>query len=223
MRDCHDGYFLLSDSIRQRVARVDEQMTHGDSNELRQLKQLRLHRRGRQLAEGLLLDLGALDVFVGVAADRSPQWPSGYVGSITHTSQWVGVAVAPAHVVRSIGVDIEAILEPHVAAEIARACVSSAEALLGEEAGLTPELLVSICFSAKEALFKCLYPIVLEQFEFHDVDLVGVDTAMERMRFRLARDLSAEFRAGYTIDGRFRLVDRHVLTSVELPVELASC
>ena len=204
MLECLNGCVPQSYSIRRRIEQVDEQISDGDSKERRQLKQSRLHRKGRGSAEGLLLDLGVREVFVGVTGDCSPQWPRGYVGSITHTSRWVGVAVAPAHLVRSIGVDIETILKPYVVAEIALARVGSVEALLGEKADLPSEPFVSICFSAKEALFKSPYPIMRKQFRFHDVDLMGMDAAMERGSVLLFLDLTAESRVGYRIEDRYR-------------------
>src|SRR5437773_6041777 len=46
---------------------------------------------GRACAAELLAELGSRETSVGMAADRSPVWPHGYVGSITrseeHTSE----------------------------------------------------------------------------------------------------------------------------------------
>ena len=62
---------------------------------------------------------------------------------------------------------------------------------------------LTIVFSAKEALFKCLYPEVGHVFDFLDVALSNVDPANGRITFDLRRDLSAEWRRGATVPGRF--------------------
>src|SRR5438876_11927142 len=46
---------------------------------------------GRACAAELLAELGSRETSVAMAADRSPVWPQGYVGSITHTDDLLGL------------------------------------------------------------------------------------------------------------------------------------
>jgi hypothetical protein len=66
-----------------------------------------------------------------------------------------------------------------------RTCVISPEARVGLVKSWPPELFVSLCFSEIEALFKFLYSIVMERFNFHDVDLLGTNFGINRVHFRL--------------------------------------
>ena len=63
---------------------------------------------GRVLARGLFLELGVpADFELLNRADRSPAWPRGVVGSITHCDTLVAVAVARAADAAGIGIDVE--------------------------------------------------------------------------------------------------------------------
>src|SRR5438034_5985768 len=88
---------------------------------------------GRACAAELLAELGARETSVAMAADRSPVWPQGYVGSITHTDDLLGVAVARRKDFRSIGIDAEAIIQPGTTVEIDDLCMSEKERSRSEE------------------------------------------------------------------------------------------
>ena len=66
---------------------------------------------GRTYAKQALTLLGFRDVEIPVAADRSPVWPEGIVGSITHVTGGAcghfAAAVARIRDVNAIGIDIE--------------------------------------------------------------------------------------------------------------------
>src|SRR5262245_52667446 len=51
---------------------------------------------------------GEVDLAVG--PDRMPAWPSGTIGSITHTATFVSAAVAYRRDLRSVGIDCERLL-----------------------------------------------------------------------------------------------------------------
>src|SRR5438477_2435288 len=56
---------------------------------------------------------------IGVGKHNAPVWPTGIVGSITHTDGFVSAAVTRASLARGIGIDSEKILTPQTTAEIA--------------------------------------------------------------------------------------------------------
>ena len=82
---------------------------------------------GRELARSLLTACRAPTVEVPVAPDRSPVWPVGFVGSITHTTDWVGVAVARTADVAGLGIDAELIRDEHDVAHIESVCLTHGE------------------------------------------------------------------------------------------------
>src|SRR5262249_40222461 len=105
---------------------------------------------------------------LGVAAgalvpypDRSPRWPDGVVGSITHTEDQCAVVVCRSTEVRGLGLDIEqdTPLSPELLALI---CTKNERQRIAED----PERLGKLFFSAKEAFYKCQYPITKTVLDF---------------------------------------------------------
>src|SRR6202012_4461572 len=58
---------------------------------------------GRLCAREALKMLGATDLDIPMRADRSPAWPSGFVGSITHAEGLAFAPVAQAAQAQSLG------------------------------------------------------------------------------------------------------------------------
>ena len=142
--------------------------------------------------------------------DRAPIWPMGFVGSISHTDSWCAAAVARADDVRSVGIDLES-STPLKQALWRRVCTPKERDWLHElpAAGLTGKIL----FSAKEAVYKCQYPISKQFLGFHAVEVeLGDDS------FRAVFQQEAgEFKPGDVISGRYLVEEGLVATACELP------
>ena len=72
-------------------------------------------KRQREFAAGrsctaVLLNRWNITEEVGVAQDRSPIWPDGFVGSISHSDRWVWAAVAKSEDRPAIGIDTETVV-----------------------------------------------------------------------------------------------------------------
>lgn len=95
--------------------------------------------------------------------DRSPVWPAGVVGSITHTRGYCGVVVARDSAFVSLGVDAEQdkTLTPDL---IEMICTPQERARLFERDAV-------VYFAAKEAFYKCQYPLTQQFLGFQDVEL----------------------------------------------------
>jgi enterobactin synthetase component D len=100
----------------------------------------------------------------------------------------------------------------NVAPGVAWAC----EVLDGRRAGLTRLEALTLVFSAKESVFKCLYPRVGRFFDFHDVRLGEVRSDLGTFTVRLVKSLSGELRAGTVLAGRFAIECGRVHTAVFL-------
>lgn len=74
-------------------------------------ERLRELESGRVYAKGALAMIGITGVELSIAADRSPMWPTGVVGSLTHASGPDGghfaAAVARTNAVSAVGIDVE--------------------------------------------------------------------------------------------------------------------
>jgi 4'-phosphopantetheinyl transferase EntD len=132
---------------------------------------------GRAAARAALEMLGAPHSPIPANADRTPRWPEGFSGSITHCDGFCGAATARSHDMAGLGFDAETATQ--LPRELERR-ICTPEELAGfggmaERAGLSwPKL----AFSAKEAFYKCFFPLTRTHLNFLDVAIsvtVGED------------------------------------------------
>jgi 4'-phosphopantetheinyl transferase EntD len=123
---------------------------------------------GRDLARLLLRRFGIERFALLSGADREPLWPAGIVGSITHTEGACAVAVARAEPYAGIGIDVEPDepLEANLGVAILR---PDERARLREGRFLDAAVAARLVFSAKEALYKCQFPVARRHLRFADV------------------------------------------------------
>ena len=96
-------------------------------------------------------------------------WPVGYVGSVSHKGTKVAAALAPAGLVRSLGIDIET---RDGAEDLSGISGLTAMSELPPDSGVAGSV---ILFSVKEAVFKALYPILGRQVGFEEVTVSWID------------------------------------------------
>ncbi len=154
-------------------------------------------------------------------SDGSPGWPVGFVGSISHTEHLAAAAVARADSHRGLGIDLEQIVSVATFEELAARVLAPAEhALLRASLPQADaRTLFSLGFSLKESLFKCLYPLCAEFFDFEDAELTQVkphDIDCGDAELRLTRALPGGFHLGFSLRGRYALGAGHVETVVVL-------
>lgn len=165
--------------------------------------------------------MSALDASLsGCQVERSaagaPMWPEGIVGSIAHCRDLAVAAVASTAHVRAIGIDVEGVISESEARNINRIVAWPAEVAHGRGAGLTRLEALTLVFSAKESIFKCLHPIVGSYFDFHDVRIVAVDPVSGTFAARVVRTLGDVVAAKSVLDGRFRMETQLIHTGVAL-------
>jgi enterobactin synthetase component D len=130
---------------------------------------------GRWCAEEALQCLGAGSTHVAMAKDRAPIWPDGVVGSITHTADFAAAAVAWAADIAGLGIDSEQIIDPAAAGDVADICMVDEATLFTPAHGRSFCEFCTFVFSAKEAVFKCLFPLTRKFLEFSDVRITSLD------------------------------------------------
>jgi 4'-phosphopantetheinyl transferase EntD len=154
-------------------------------------------------------------------ADRTPRWPAGTVGSISHTTGFAGAVAATTHRMRSIGIDIEIVgrvtteIEPRIFTGRESAFLASLSAIARNRAA-------TAIFSAKEAFYKCQYPLTGAWLDFSAVWLeLNPDDATSEMSSgtftvdatQVAPDLPG---VPLPLTGRFAIADGFALTGVAL-------
>jgi enterobactin synthetase component D len=179
-----------------------------------------LSRRAEYLAGRLLcrelLRRHDLPDQVATGPHREPIWPHGWIGSISHSDGLAVAALAPAAPDQILGLDLAPWLPPMQWVEI-----ESLVALPGELDALTaewsPASLLTLVFSAKESLFKALYPHVGHYFDFTRAKVTGLDEGPQRAGafvIELQSDLASTFCAGACFMGNWRLFGDQLLTVI---------
>lgn len=153
---------------------------------------------GRTAARAALAAAGLPPAAIPAGPDRAPIWPAGVVGSITHGDQIAMAVAARASDVAGLGIDIEpdAPLPDDVLSEICdgREC--------GWIAGQAEPLRwARLVFAAKEAAFKCQYPLTGALFGF-DAMTIEIDPEAGILAARFTRAVPP-FEAGTVLHGRF--------------------
>src|SRR5579863_5143627 len=113
---------------------------------------------GRLCARRALAEFGVTDFPVRVASDRQPLWPEFLVGSITHTDGYCAAVVAERRRLSAIGVDCEVM--GRVTRELWPSIFGPEESRwLNSLAQSERVAAVTLLFAAKEAFYKCQYPL----------------------------------------------------------------
>lgn len=174
---------------------------------------------GRHAARRLIAALGVEPGALPVAPDRSPVWPAGVVGSISHTEGLCAVAVASSRAVRSIGLDVEG--GGPLAADLFRLVLTPRELAHLEErggpsrGGPSRGELAKVVFSAKEALYKLQHPITRMFLGFMDVE-VELDPAAGRFRAEILKSEAAAALGPSALKGFFLLTGGWVVSGMVL-------
>lgn len=125
---------------------------------------------GRACARGALERLGLVGHAVLAREDRSPLWPEGVVGSISHCTSHCAASVALETQIAMIGLDLEE--DTPLPEELVTSVCTGTEYRRLEgfprEAGANWSKLV---FSAKECFYKAYYPATRTFLDFHDVEI----------------------------------------------------
>jgi 4'-phosphopantetheinyl transferase EntD len=179
---------------------------------------------GRQCARRALAELGLGDVPITVAHDRQPVWPPGVVGSITHTAGLCAAVVAESTRVKALGLDTErsGAVKPELWQTI---CVADESAWISALAPSERAAAVTLLFSAKEAFYKCQYPLVGERLGFGDVCVIMLAWGQGHGAFsvRPTRPLALFERIGgaKSLQGLYRFHEEFVSAGVCLPSSAA--
>ncbi len=144
---------------------------------------------------------------------REPLWPNKLIGSISHSADSCLAVVSSDSWIKSLGVDIEKRegIKPGVRDLI---CLPEELSMLGEYQE-NPEAW-KLIFSAKESVYKALFPIAEKWIGFSDAKL---QFDFEEQCFTAEMDKSLELPndVGSLVSGRFSISANYILTVVEVP------
>jgi 4'-phosphopantetheinyl transferase EntD len=170
--------------------------------------------RGRACAHRGLSELGVHDFSVLAGEKREPLWPTEIVGSITHTTGFAAAVVARRSEVEALGIDCEVIAS--VGADLwERICTPTERARLEQLPQALAQREAALIFAAKEAFYKCQFPISREWVGFEDVTievLAGSFRIIPQVHLPVAHEWVA------SLAGRYEFRESWVVTGVSAPI-----
>lgn len=169
---------------------------------------------GRLAARLALQKLGSETLDVPSGDYRQPLWPTGIVGSITHSAGYAAALVLRRGLVSAVGIDIERVPEEAVHQALLSRVIDSEElrtlkSLLDCE--LTQPTLVTLAFSAKEAFFKASFGVVGRYFDFSAVRVLSVDLVASTLELYVNEPLGEELAPGTVHSITFGFLDADTL------------
>jgi 4'-phosphopantetheinyl transferase EntD len=172
---------------------------------------------GRLCARRALAEFGIADFPIRVADDRQPVWPDRMVGSITHTAGFCAAVVAERRHIGAVGLDSEVVGD--VNAEIWQSiCVPIETAWIASLPAAQRPAAVTLVFSAKEAFYKCQYPLVREFLGFHDVSVQAAEWGAGEGAFTIhpIRDIAIARDGALPLQGRYLFHERFVTAGMAM-------
>jgi 4'-phosphopantetheinyl transferase EntD len=174
--------------------------------------------RGRACAHRVLRELGIQDFSLLAGAMREPIWPDSTIGSITHTYGYAGAVVARQSHMRGIGIDCEVI--ESVDEELwSRICTPTEQDRLARLPPSERGRQAALMFAAKEAFYKCQFPITREWVGFEDVVIEPVEWPVSAGSLHIIPQKTLPLEAGVVaaLIGRFQFRDPWVITGIAAP------
>lgn len=149
----------------------------------------------------------------GSAPDRSPVWPSGWRGSLSHSQEWALAVVAPEASRLTPGVDIE-FLAPETIQRTAHLFTTPKERECLAASPFDEASALLMTFSAKESLYKALYPDVGRVLDFDAARVCHIAPEQQRIVLELTRTLSPQRVQGSRIQGYYQFSGDRVTTII---------
>lgn len=168
---------------------------------------------GRYCARWLLQQVGCKEDKLINSCQRVPIWPSGWCGSISHTGEQAIAILAPLSAKLSPGIDIEQACSKNIL-KIAKVCATPQEQAIISNIPLPYYRTLSILFSAKESLYKSLWPRVQCSFGFNTVMLTALNVTQQSFTLTLTTNLTPSLQRGKVFAGIYHFVEDIVITCI---------
>jgi len=172
---------------------------------------------GRYVAKRALALLGINNREIGIGENRSPIWPTSVCASISHTNNSAICLAADSEYYQFLGCDIEPIISKKTRMEIIDSIINQTEKKLLLNTYLDPNVIFTVFFSAKESLFKALYPSVREYFDFSVAQIELIDIKNKKFEIRLIQTIHFTLTKGTIFYGHYVVSDDVVTTFIMQP------
>lgn len=171
---------------------------------------------GRYCAKNALNQLGITFFQVAINNDRSPKWPQNMVGSITHSSKTAASMIGLRSEFIGLGIDCEDIITLRQAQQLQDQILTECERGIIDGCSIDFEIFVTLAFSAKECLFKALYPSIKTFMNFDDCFIKEIKS--KTLVVCLGKSVSDRWEEGICFEVNYKLEEAQVITCLSLPV-----
>lgn len=179
-------------------------------------KRQREYLAGRRCACDALARAGYPESFYpAMGDDRLPVWPSGWLGSISHSGGHALAVAASARHCSALGIDIQEQASEKTMNAIGSLIAKPEELLPIRDMDVHARLL--LIFSAKESLYKALYPQVRKIQEFTAARLIQADA--QTLKFELTCDWSSAWKAGTHIPVNYTIAGDYMMTATHFGID----
>jgi 4'-phosphopantetheinyl transferase EntD len=161
---------------------------------------------GRYCAHQSLAPWEVPDGIIGIGEGRSPVWPAGIVGSISHCHAYALAVTARSDNLFAIGLDVEDVVSEETRNNIQKAVVNQNEMFLLTGSS-RPDIVFTLIFSMKESFFKAAYPHVKFYFDFPAISLTHIDWGRGTVLFEVNQQLGTHFGVGSVFSGQFKVLE----------------
>jgi enterobactin synthetase component D len=170
---------------------------------------------GRYAATMALKKIGIDNIDIAIGKHRSPVWPENIIASITHNNNSALCIAAIKQNYTHLGLDIENWIKHETVSEIKDSIIQYEEEVLLHRTLLEFDKALTLAFSAKESLFKALYPTVGYYFDFSAAEICNISVENRTFELILSQDLTPQLITGTRFHGTFIFDSTGILTLVQ--------
>lgn len=138
---------------------------------------------GRICASLAIKELTGRSHDIPIMEDRSPAWPKGTLGSISHTADHAVAIAASTALYHLLGVDVEKLISQDQLQAV-RELVCSTGDIEFQPVEMPYHAFLTLIFSAKEAFYKAAYPLVRQVFDFKEVVVLDITATRIQLAFK---------------------------------------
>lgn len=157
----------------------------------------------RLLAQEVMEIYGVRNFTLLNYSDRSPVWPRGISGSLSHDRDTIVLAATRRNLL--VGIDVETFMDKCTAQEVAEIIVAKKEIEKIRNLPIPFRVAVTLAFSLKESLYKALWPRLQQEMDFCHVNLVDIDCENQYATLKLNYSFQKNFSHSSLFHARFSL------------------
>ena len=183
---------------------------------------------GRNAARKALTELCSSDILYATSPLKRLEsglvdWPAGILGSISHSNDFAIAVVCNEKSYRGLGIDLE--LHREINPGVHKKIALLSELQIASSINSVNKSDFFAIFSAKESIFKAIYPNIKQKFGFLAVELKSTtlqerysdSIATYKLEFLIVEDLSREYYCGIPISVSLYSTNSFSLTLCALP------